>query len=78
MSATDKGSHKLICPNDSHRQGGRLDALVLKGNLLESEKMSFAFKRKKLDIFSGYTLLIRTANSTGKANLKLKSFFYSD
>lgn len=44
-------------------------------NLLESEKVIFGFKRKKLDIFSGHTLIIRGVNLTGKeADLKLKSF----
>lgn len=78
MSAADKDRHKLICPSDIYRQNGRLDALIVKGNFLESENVIFAFKRKKLDIFSGYTVLVRPANLTGKAHFKRKPFFYSD
>lgn len=79
MSSTDKDRYNFISPSFCLilRQADRLDKLILIGKFLESKKVTFAVKRKKLDIFGGYILIIGTANITGKANLKLKLLFYS-
>lgn len=52
MSVTEKDIHKVIYPIHSQK-GGRLDALVLRGNFLELEKVIFVLKRKKVRHLQG-------------------------
>lgn len=75
MSSTDRYIQFHFFPQflpDIHRQLDRLDAQIPKRNFLESEKVVFAFKRKRLDTFGGYATIIKIANLIGKANIKLK------